>query len=289
MSGRMDDRRGRRGEPGPGPRRVLSPPPVPNPAQQALAAADRWAQENQALLEACFEAFSTAGEWPTVEALQHAFEVAGVDIDVSRLGWQMPGALGSVEQGRLVLFCRALTHVPGAAPLLDRWYRAVELAYRKWLADPESKLRSEEVGELVGGDPDQARLVSTVLLREGWMLGSGTGLPDGDWTREITSAVRVAKGAKDASELLEARGDVETRDLPPALPVFEEEPTVLPLAAAVPSAPAGAPPKPSREDRDGRVGRAWRYATGNPYLATLSAAGTLALIGVCVTLLRGAL
>lgn len=289
MSNAMDDRRGRGGAPGPLGRRVISLPPIPDPAEQALAAADRWAQENRALLAACFDAFSDSAEWPTIEALQHHFEVAGVDIDVSRSGWQMPRPLGFVEQGRLVLLCRALAQVPAAAPLLDGWYRSVELAYRKWLADPEARLGREEVSGLVAGDLDEARLVSAVLLREGWMFGSGQGVAEGDWTREITSAVRIAKGAADASDLLEARSAVETRDLPPALPVLEEEPTVLPLAPPAPAASPGAPPAPGSEAPAGRAHRAWRYVTDNPYLATLAAAATLALVGVCATLLRGIL
>jgi hypothetical protein len=55
--------------------------------------ADVWAERHRSLLEACFDEFSGQGEWPAIELLQHRFEVAGADIDVSQLGWQIPRPL----------------------------------------------------------------------------------------------------------------------------------------------------------------------------------------------------
>jgi len=81
----------------------------------ALTEADAWATEHRDLLERCFERFQEAGEWPSLEQLQHDYEVAGSDENVSRLAFAMPRPLGFVEQQRLVLLVRALSHVPGRA------------------------------------------------------------------------------------------------------------------------------------------------------------------------------
>jgi len=93
-----------------------------------LTEADAWAAEHRDLLECCFGHFQGAGEWPTLEQLQHDYEVKGRDEDVSWLAFAMPRPLGFVEQQRLVLLVRALSHIPDAAPLLEDWCAVLGLA-----------------------------------------------------------------------------------------------------------------------------------------------------------------
>jgi hypothetical protein len=128
---------------------------------------------------------------------------------VSRLAFAMPRPLGFVEQQRLVLLVRGLNHVPAAAPVLEDWCETLQLAYRKWRQDPTAKLSRADVEGLVGGDPQRIRLTSLILQREGWALGSGWGGPDDDWSREINSAVRDAREAKSAAEIIAARDKTE--------------------------------------------------------------------------------
>ena len=83
-----------------------------------LAEADAWGTRHVDLLASCFERFRQTGEWPTLEQLQHQFEIAGRDEDVSRLAFAMPRLLGFVEQQRMVLLIRALAYVPKRPPCL---------------------------------------------------------------------------------------------------------------------------------------------------------------------------
>jgi hypothetical protein len=250
-------------------------------ARRELANADAWAVENQRLLTACFEEFSATGEWPRIEALEHRFEVAGENIEVGALAWQMPRPLGFVEMGRIVLLCRALLVVDEAEPLLDTWFEAVQHAYRSWLEDPEGELNSHEIVALVGGDEQKARLVSKLLLRESWMFGSGHGSEDEYWTREVISAVKVARNAYDAAGLVEARAEQVTAQVPSSVPVLDEEeqiiwPAPAPLLAEVSDEPD--------EERAGKLRRGWRYVTGNNYLAAVAAALTMIVLGTLYVL-----
>ncbi|MGN6588639.1 MAG: hypothetical protein ACTHKT_14395 [Solirubrobacterales bacterium] len=245
-----------------------------------LANADAWAAENRGLLTACFEEFSATGEWPRIEALEHHFEVAGENIEVGYLAWQMPRPLGFVEMGCIVLLCRALLVVDEARPLLDAWFEAVKYAYRGWLKDPKGRLNSHEIVNLLGGDEQKARLLSKLLFREGWMFGSGQGSEDEYWTREIISAVKIVRDAPDAAGLIEARASQVAAQVPSSVPALEEEEQI---AWPCPVPPAEAPVEPN-EERPGRLRRGWRYVTGNNYLAAVAAALTMVVLGTLYVL-----
>jgi hypothetical protein len=132
-------------------------------------------------------------------------------VDVRALAFAMPGALGHVEQQRLVLRVRALRYVSAAAPLLTAWFSALRNAYDYWLEDGEkARLTRNNVLCAAGGDEDLALQVSKLLLRERWAFGSGHGLPeDRDWWAEIISEVRLVSAAGNAEELLEVRDQRE--------------------------------------------------------------------------------
>jgi hypothetical protein len=183
----------------------------------------------------------------------------------------MPRPLGFVEQGHLVLLCRALLHVPAASALLEDWFRVLKYAYGCWMRDPNSELISHQVVELLDGDIDRAKLVSRLLLREAWMFGSGTGIPEGYWTRELRSDVRVARDARNARELLDARMRDEDAETLPALPLIElDEDPVLPSASSDQPSDSVAHP--------GHLRRLWDYASNNPLLATFL--GTLGVVAI---------
>ena len=190
-----------------------------DPAPHRKVEADTWARENGRLLDACFEAFAVDGEWPRIEALEHRFEVEGAEIDIGRLVWEIPRPLAFVEQGRLVLLCRALLSVEAATALLDGWFATIRHAYESWLEAPDDEMNSHKVVAVLGGDETKARQVSRLLLRESWRFGSGTGAASGYWTREIISAVKIVRDAHDAAGLIEARSRQEAgvhRDAPAA-------------------------------------------------------------------------
>jgi hypothetical protein len=241
---------------------------------RAVDAADAWAKAHLVILSASFESFKTEEEWASIEELQHSFEVKGQVLDVRQLSWQMPRPLGFVEQGRLILLCRALLQVPDASALLDDWFLVVKFAYQQWVDNQTFELTSEDVAKLLGGEVNRTRLVSHLLLREGWMFGSGSGVPEGNWTRELRSDVRVARHPRNARELLDARVAIEDAQPLAVVPLIDlDEGSVLPSA----------PPKQPTESTDtiaepSNLRRRWDYATNNPFLAT-------ALAGICVIML----
>ncbi|HEX4669258.1 MAG TPA: hypothetical protein VH275_04705 [Solirubrobacterales bacterium] len=251
------------------------------PARRAVDAAEAWAESHLILLSASFESFTETGEWARIEGLQHRFEVEGRLLDVGRLAWRMPPPLGLVEQGHVVLLCRALLHVPAASTLLEDWFRTVKHAYDCWIGDPNCELISHEVVELLDGDVDRARRVSRLLLREGWMFSSGTGGAEGYWTRELRSDIRVARDARNARELLDARLRYEDAEAPAALPLTEMDEDPVP-----PPAPPGEPTgSQDTAAHQGRLHRLWRYVSNNPLLATFL--GTLGVAAVLALLAGG--
>jgi hypothetical protein len=246
--------------------------------RRTVDAADAWAVDHLALLSASFESFATSEEWAPIEGLQHSFEVKGERLDVARLSWQMPRPLGFVEQGRLILLCRALLWVPDASALLQDWFLVLKYAYERWVDDRNFELTSDRVIELFGGDTGRAGLVSQLLLREGWMFGSGTGVTGGDWTRELRSEVRVARDAHNARDLLDARIAIEDVEPMPVLPLIDmDEPEV----------PAPAPLDKSSGPEDtvaqpGRLRRLWDYVSNNPLLVLVL--GTLSVLAIVAAL-----
>jgi hypothetical protein len=191
-----------------------------------LIEAETWANEHKYLLTRCFERFQGDGEWPTLEQLQHDFEVAGREEDVSRVAWAMPGLLGSPVQQRLELLVRALLYVPAATALLEDWCSVVKLSYDRWFADPTAEITRADVLHLLDGDPRRTRLVSILFQRDSWPFAGGYGGPDDDWSRKLNSEVRPARNATSAAEILAARDAVSLSPLPPreASGAKEEEP-----------------------------------------------------------------
>lgn len=223
-----------------------------------LAEADAWAAEYRYLLTCCFEHLQEEGEWPPLEQLQHDFEVAGRDENVSQLAFAMPRPLGFVEQQQLVLLVRALSHVPTAAPLLEDWSAVLKFAYAKWCDDPNAELTRADALQVLDGDPRRTRFAALLFLRERWPFGSGRGGIDDEWSREIISAVRDARGARSPADIIEARGRTE-------LPPLEAPPDTDPPSQQAPG------PSPLK--------RVWRVVSENTLIATVVGGVVVLLIG----------
>jgi hypothetical protein len=180
-----------------------------------LARAQIWAEAHQILLQRAFERFDETGEWPQLEDLQHDFTVAGRDdVEVSNLAYAMPRLLGFVEQGRLVLLTRGLSHVGSAAALLDIWAEALHIACQRWIKDHKTaRLSRQDIEDLTHDNRHTTDLVSKLLLRERWAFGDGRGNPTDDWEQEIIDSVRIARDTTDARALLQKRAAVEFPEL----------------------------------------------------------------------------
>lgn len=223
-----------------------------------LAEAEAWAVEHRYLLAICFERFQESGEWPTLEQLQHDFEVAGRDEDVSRLAFAMPPSLGFVEQQQLVLLVRGLSFVPKAAPLLEDWSAVLRLAYAKWREDPTAELTRADAFGVLDGDPLRTRFAALLFLRERWPFGSGRGGIDDEWSQEIISAVRDVRDAKGPADILAARDRTE---FPPPKPA------------------PGADPPPQQTQGPSPLKRTWSLVSENTLIATVVGGIVVLLVG----------
>lgn len=241
--------------------------------QRVLLQASEWAHTNKVLLDLCFAEFSEKAEWPRLETIEHRLELGGHTITAATLAYQMPSALGFVEGGRLILLCRALAHIDAANDLLKVWFSAVRQAYLEWKNDPGSEFSSEQVAALVDDDHLTLRQASELLLRESWMFGSGVGDASGDWTREITAGVRVAREAENAAELLDARATVEWSDPEPPAAIKAVEPETR-------NSPDSAVGSTRGMGQLGLVRRFWRYANEKPILAGLAVLAIVGLLGL---------
>ena len=131
-------------------------------------------------------------------------------MDIATLAYAMPGPLGFVETGRLVLRVRGLSYVESAVRLLETWAYALHIACDRWIQDPKTaRLTRSDIEDFTNGDVKKADRVSALLLRERWAFGDGRGGPTEDWTQQIVGSVRVARHTRNAWSLLEKRGAVE--------------------------------------------------------------------------------
>jgi hypothetical protein len=225
-----------------------------------LVAADHWAAKHAVLLEAGYDRLCRDGDWPSLNTLQHDLERANRDVDVGRAVSRMPRELGFVDHGRLILRVRALAHVPAAASLLEDWRAVLSSAYRRWLADPGSRVGRADVLQALGGDQAGTRAVSMLLLRESWAFDGGTGGVEDEWSRTIHPDVRVARSATSAAELVAARDALE---YDPSLASGDPSPRLL---------------RPLR--------RGWRAASANSILSGVALAAILATAGAAVAVVN---
>jgi hypothetical protein len=219
-----------------------------------LVAIDLWADEHGDLLAGCFRLFVRDHEWPTLERLQHDFELGGQRIEVAALSKDMPALLGFVEDQRLVLRVRGLAKVAAAEPLLEDWHTVNRHAFRLWLQSDSATVGRSDVVRWLDDDEGRAAAVSKLLLRESWALGSGTGDAAGDWTREIRSNVRIVGSTRSAAQLI---GELDALEFQNSV---EDVPEDL-------------------EQRRSRLRRFWELISNNQLIAALVAAGILALVG----------
>jgi hypothetical protein len=198
-----------------------------------------------------------------LEQLQHEFELAGRDEDIAQLAFAMPRLLGFVDQQRLVLRIRGLSHVPGATPLLEDWCRVLMFTYERWREDPTAELTRGDVFRLLDGDSARTLAVSFLLQRESWPFGSGHGGPEDEWSREIISHVRAVRNAHSAADILAARDAIE----------FPPPPSVGGSTASEEETPA---------QRQHRIKKAWKLVSENALLASLISGAILLVVGYYV-------
>jgi hypothetical protein len=151
-----------------------------------------WADEHHDLLELVVQRLLASGEWPLVGDLTRSLAREGRPSPLSMLLHGMPKPLGFVDSQprRIVLLLFGLRLTRSGQPLLDGFATVLRAAVERFQGDDEHPLITSS--DLPGhGSPQQAyaRALSEILLREAPFLGSGSGGPGEDWSREVTEDV----------------------------------------------------------------------------------------------------
>lgn len=151
-----------------------------------------WADEHHDLLELVVQRLLASGEWPLVGDLTRSLAREGRPSPLSMLLHGMPKPLGFVESQprRIVLLLFGLRLTRSGQPLLDGFATVLRAAVERFQGDDEHPLITSS--DLSGyGSPQEpyVRALSEILLREAPFLGSGSGDPGEDWSREVTEDV----------------------------------------------------------------------------------------------------
>jgi hypothetical protein len=186
--------------------------------EKNVDAADRWSSAHHGVLSAIGRAFCAEGHWVTAAILQRRLQREGQRVEIIDAVTHMPASLGMVHPTNevVVLSARGLRDIPEASGLLTDLVAAVELAVVAWLGpDEPPTLNSGDLLEALSSG-EAVRRVSMLLLDgvDGFFLGSGSGTPGSDWSREVTDTVRHLEGARTVDDLLSRQAKALWGNLP---------------------------------------------------------------------------
>lgn len=167
-----------------------------------------WADNHRELLEVVVEDILRGGEWPTASKLSRQFAREGRAVPVTTILSSMPRAIGFVENhpGRIVLLVFGVRLTRAGQELLAGFLEVLQIAIERYCGiEPEAVVRRSDLAEGGGRDNRYVRALSEILLREAPFLGSGSGGPDDDWSREITDDVVRYWDARSPDDYLRIR------------------------------------------------------------------------------------
>lgn len=168
---------------------------------------DSWARKHRWLLETTFAAFDRTGEWPLVAEVQHDLAAQpGRAIAVGQLVVDIPPALGARFSQHVQLTVRALSHVPAAAPTLELFIRAMQVALIRYPGKGGTPpvIRGSEIQAQLELDEATFKKVLTLLESEPWFFGNGGTDGAGDWYRDIRAEILCLRGVSDIQGYLDA-------------------------------------------------------------------------------------
>jgi Predicted nucleotide-binding protein containing TIR-like domain len=163
-------------------------------------------EPHRRLIQAVFDRFVVAAEWPLVAELQHALDHGGEDLDVESVGAGLDRVLGVVDstryQGRAQLSIHGVSLCVGGASVLDDLRRTATLEYERWLADGvTAQLTSADLATVCGFSDLQLRRTRVLMDQlPGWLSISGG--PDTPWTVALGLGIRRLKGVETVEQLL---------------------------------------------------------------------------------------
>lgn len=151
----------------------------------------RWAREHRDLLERIVEELLSTGIWPPLNDLTRQLAREGRPAALRSIFWGMPKPLGFINNNpeRVILTPFGLRTTYAGHKLLAGFTGILTIAAERYVGDESDPVitRADAARGTVDSDPYVTALSNVVL--EAPFLGSGTGEPQEEWTREITDDV----------------------------------------------------------------------------------------------------
>jgi hypothetical protein len=151
-----------------------------------------WAHEHRDLLEFIVDEFLRTGTWQPLKELTRKLAREGRPAALRSIFWEMPKPLGFINHNpeRVILTPFGLRTTHAGHKLLAGFTAILTLAAERYLSDESDPVitRADAARGTLDPDPYVTALSDVVLLGAPF-LGSGTGGPEEDWTREITDDV----------------------------------------------------------------------------------------------------
>jgi hypothetical protein len=151
-----------------------------------------WAHEHRDLLELIVDEFLRTGTWQPLKELTRKLAREGRPAALRSIFWEMPKPLGFINHNpeRVILTPSGLRTTHAGHKLLAGFTAILTLAAERYLGEESDPVitRADAARGTLDSDPYVTALSDVVLLGAPF-LGSGTGGPEEDWTREITDDV----------------------------------------------------------------------------------------------------
>lgn len=169
-----------------------------------------WAREHRELLELVVEELLKTGTWPPLKDLTRRLAREGQPAALRSIFWEMPKPLGFVEHNpeRVILTPFGLRTTHAGHKLLAGFTGVLTIAAERYVGEDSDPVitRADAAHGTVDSDPYVTALSDVVLLGAPF-LGSGTGGPGEEWTREITDDVVRYFNAQSTEAYLRTRAE----------------------------------------------------------------------------------
>lgn len=151
-----------------------------------------WAREHRELLELVVEELLRTGTWTPLKDLTRKLAREGHPAALRPIFWEMPKPLGFINNNpeRVILTLFGLRATYAGHKLLAGFTAILTIAVERYAGDDSDPVikRADAARGTIDSNPYVTAL-SDILLHGAPFLGSGTGGPEDDWTREITDDV----------------------------------------------------------------------------------------------------
>lgn len=156
------------------------------------------------LVNAVYDRFAAAGEWPLIDVLQHAYDLAERTFDVEAVAESLDRKLGRWNRGQndtVELTLCGVALCTNATDDLADVLAVGQHAFARYLKEgPGFLVESSEIAPALANDPVR---VGKVLALGQWLPGFGGGSrSETSWNRQITREIRRWRGVQTIEQMV---------------------------------------------------------------------------------------